>query len=87
MPACDLGYHLADLRAVERRERNDAIVRAHGPGRAELRPRRRHDERRRPPAVAPRIALLIIVISYVRGVRFCFSRCRTNAGRVLGESD
>ena len=47
MPACDLADHPADLRAVERRERNDAMVRAHGPGRAELRPRRRHDEQRR----------------------------------------
>ena len=47
MPACDLAYHPADLRAVERRERNDAVVRTHGPGRAELRPRRRDDEQRR----------------------------------------
>jgi hypothetical protein len=44
MPACDLADHPADVRAVERRERNDAMVRSHGPGRAELRPRRRHDE-------------------------------------------
>ena len=54
MPACDLADHPADLRAVERRERNDAVVRAHGPGRAELRPRRRHDEQSG--ACAPRSA-------------------------------
>ena len=36
-----------DLRAIERRERNDAVVRAQAPGRAELRPGRRDDEQRR----------------------------------------
>ena len=39
MPACYLADHAAHLRAVERRERNDAMVRAHGPGRSEFRPR------------------------------------------------
>ena len=39
--------HPCDLRAIERRERDHAMVRAHAPGRAELRPRRRDDEERR----------------------------------------
>ena len=47
MPRGDLADHAANLRAVERRKRNDAMVRAHGPGRAEFRPRRRDDEQRR----------------------------------------
>ena len=37
--ACDLADHAAHLHAVERRERNDAMVRAQGPGRPEFRPR------------------------------------------------
>ena len=44
MPACDLAHHAAHLRAVERRERNDAVVRAHGPGRSEFRPRGGDDQ-------------------------------------------
>ena len=47
MPACDLADHAAHLRAVERRERNDAVVRAHGPGRPEFRPRGGDDQQRR----------------------------------------
>ena len=43
----DFADHLRDLRAIERRERDDAMVRAHAPGRTELRPRRRDDEQRR----------------------------------------
>ena len=39
--------HLRDLRAVEWRKRDDAMVRAHAPVRAELRPRRRNKEQRR----------------------------------------
>ena len=39
--------HARDLRAIERRERDHAMVRAHAPTRAELRPRRRDDEERR----------------------------------------
>ena len=46
MPARDLADHAAHLRAVERRERNDAVVRAHGPGRAEFRPRGGDDQQR-----------------------------------------
>ena len=46
MPACDLADHAAHLRAVERRERNDAVVRAHGPGRSEFRPRGGDDQQR-----------------------------------------
>ena len=34
-------------RAIERRQRDGAVMRAHAPGRAELGPRRRHDEQRR----------------------------------------
>ena len=47
MSACDLPDHFSHLRAVERRERNNAVVRAQAPGRAEFRPRRRDDEKRR----------------------------------------
>ena len=47
MPACDLPDHFSHLRAVERRERNNAVVRAQAPVRAEFRPGRRHDEKRR----------------------------------------
>ena len=39
--------HLRDLRAIERRQRDDAVVRAHAPRRAELRPRGRDDQQRR----------------------------------------
>ena len=39
--------HLRDLRAIERRQRDHAMVRPHAPRRAELRPRRRDDEQRR----------------------------------------
>ena len=42
-----LRHHVAHLRAIERRERDRAVMRAHAPGRPELRPRRRHDEERR----------------------------------------
>ena len=43
----DLADHAPHLRAVERRKRNDAVVRAQAPGRAEFRPGRRDDEQRR----------------------------------------
>ena len=46
VPARDLADHAAHLRAVERRERNDAVVRAHGPGRSEFRPRGGDDQQR-----------------------------------------
>ena len=46
MPACDLADHASHLRAVERRERNDAVVRAHGPGRPEFGPRGGDDQQR-----------------------------------------
>ena len=39
--------HLRDLHAIERRQRDHAMVRPHAPGRAELRPRRRDDQQRR----------------------------------------
>ena len=39
--------HVRDLRAIERGKRDHAMVRAHAPGRAELRPRRRDEEQRR----------------------------------------
>ena len=39
--------HARDLAAIERRERDDAMMRPQAPGRAELRPRRRDDEERR----------------------------------------
>ena len=38
---------LRDLRAIERRQRDHAMVRPHAPGRAELRSRRRDDQQRR----------------------------------------
>ena len=44
--ACDLADHAAHLRAVERRERDHAMVRAHRPGRAEFRPRGGDDQQR-----------------------------------------
>ena len=43
----DLAHHAPHLRAVERRERNDAVVRAQAPVRAEFRPGRHDDEKRR----------------------------------------
>ncbi len=46
MPACDLPDHFSHLRAVERRERNNAVVRAHGPGCPEFRPRGGDDQQR-----------------------------------------
>ena len=46
VPASDLANHEAHLRAVERRERNDAVVRAPGPGRPEFRPRGGDDQQR-----------------------------------------
>ena len=43
---------VAHLRAIERRKRNGAVMRAHAPRRPELGPRRRHDEQgRKRPAV------------------------------------
>ena len=42
-----LGHHVAHLRAIERRQRDGAVMRTHAPGRPKLRPRRRHDEQRR----------------------------------------
>ena len=42
-----LRHHVAHLGAIERRERDGAVMRAHAPGRPEFRPRRRHDEQRR----------------------------------------
>ena len=42
-----LRHHLLHLAAIERRERDGAVMRAHAPGRTELGPRRRHDEQRR----------------------------------------
>ena len=48
--ACRLAIspdHASHLRAVERRERNNAVVRAQAPVWAEFRPGRRHDEQRR----------------------------------------
>jgi hypothetical protein len=46
-----LCHHVAHLLAVKRRERNRAVMRAHAPRRAELRPRRRQyiERRQRPP--------------------------------------
>ena len=46
MLSCDLADHPAHLGAVERRERNDAVVRAHGPGRSVFRPRGGDDQQR-----------------------------------------
>ena len=43
----NLADHARDLVLVERRERDHAVVRAQLPGRAELRPRRRDDQKRR----------------------------------------
>jgi hypothetical protein len=40
-------YHVAYLRAIERRQRDGRVMRAHVPGRSEIRPGRRHDEQRR----------------------------------------
>ena len=40
-------HHVAHLCAIERRQRDGAVMRAHAPGRAEFRPRRRHDKQRR----------------------------------------
>jgi hypothetical protein len=40
-------HHVAHLGAVERRERDRAVMRAHAPGRVELGPGRRHDQQRR----------------------------------------
>ena len=42
-----LRHHVAHLGAVERRQRNRAVMRAHAPGRPEFGPRRRQDEQRR----------------------------------------
>jgi hypothetical protein len=42
-----LRHHLLHLAAIERRQRDGAVMRAHAPGRAELGPRRRNDEQRR----------------------------------------
>ena len=42
-----LRHHVAHLGAVERRERNGAVMRAHAPGRPKLGPGRRHDVERR----------------------------------------
>jgi hypothetical protein len=47
MAGRQLGYHVADVRAIERRQRDGRAVRAHVPRRSELRPGRRHDEQRR----------------------------------------
>ena len=43
----DLADHAAHLRPVERRKRDDAVMRAHRPGRAEFGPRGREDHQRR----------------------------------------
>jgi hypothetical protein len=40
----DLADHLSNLRAIERGERDHAVMRAHAPGREELRPRSCDDE-------------------------------------------
>jgi hypothetical protein len=51
----NFAHHLADLRAIEGRERDEAVVRAGVPGWAELGPRGRDDEERRlPPALGQR---------------------------------
>ena len=39
--------HLSDVGAIERAERDDAMMGARAPGRAEFRPRGREDEQRR----------------------------------------
>ena len=43
----DFADHPCDLRAIERRERDHAMVRAHAPRRAEFRPHRRNQKQRR----------------------------------------
>ena len=47
MTGREFADHLRDSGAIERGERDHAVVRAQAPGRAELRPRRRDDEQRR----------------------------------------
>ena len=47
MASGELADHLRDVGAIEGAERDDAVVRAQAPGRAEFRPRGREDEQRR----------------------------------------